>query len=315
MSERSQPSASTAPADRFWHEVVFQVSGQQLPAAENVLQSLGALSISLYDAGDQPLLEPAPGELPTWDRIIVKALFEQRCDPVELPRQLRQHLPGVGEFSLNKIENRLWERAWLDDFKPMAFGRRLWIYPSHITPPDSGTVNVTLDPGLAFGTGTHPTTALCLHWLDGRDLENKTIVDYGCGSGVLAVAALKLGAQLAFGTDRDPQALTASRWNAEQNRVTDRLQLYSPETLPADLRADIVLANILSDILIELKPTLTALARPRGQLVLSGILSHQADSVMKAYGDSFDFTEAVLQEDWTLLTGVRKTFVTENERK
>jgi ribosomal protein L11 methyltransferase len=315
MSEQSPPLAPAAPADRFWHEVVFQVSGQQLPAAENVLQSLGALSISLYDAGDQPLLEPAPGELPTWDRIIVKALFEQHCDPAELPRQLRQHLPGVGEFSLNKIENRLWERAWLDDFKPMAFGRRLWIYPSHITPPDSGTVNVTLDPGLAFGTGTHPTTALCLHWLDGRDLENKTIVDYGCGSGVLAVAALKLGAQLAVGTDRDPQALTASRWNAEQNRVTDRLQLYSPETLPADLRADIVLANILSDILIELKPTLTALVRPRGQLVLSGILSRQADSVLQAYGDSFDFTEPVLQEDWTLLAGVRKTFVTANERK
>lgn len=296
----------TAPADRFWHEVVFQVPGQQLPAAEDALQSLGALSISLYDAGDQPLLEPAPGELPTWDRIIVKALFEQRCDPVELLRQLRQHVPGIDEFRLNKIENRLWERAWLDDFKPMNFGKRLWIYPSHITSPSNDTVNVILDPGLAFGTGTHPTTALCLHWLDGQNLKNKTVVDYGCGSGVLAVAALKLGAQGAIGTDRDPQALTASRWNAEQNHVADRLQLYSPETFPAGLQADIVLANILSDILIELKSTLTVLIKPRGQLVLSGILSRQADSVIAAYRDSFDFAEPVLREDWGLLEGVKK---------
>lgn len=311
MNEQGPPLTPTAAADRFWHEVVFQVPGQQLPAAEDALQSLGALSISLHDAGDQPLLEPAPGELPTWDRIIVKALFEQRCDSVELLRQLRQQIPGIDEFKLNKIENRLWERAWLDDFKPMAFGRHLWIYPSHITPPDNDTVNVILDPGLAFGTGTHPTTALCLHWLDGRDLKNKIVVDYGCGSGVLAVAALKLGARLAIATDRDLQALTASRWNAEQNQVADRLQLYNPETLPAGSQTDIVLANILSDILIELKSTLTALVKPRGQLVLSGILSHQADAVIEAYRDSFDFAKPVLLEDWGLLEGIRKNLTAE----
>lgn len=306
MSEQRLPLIPTTPADCFWHEVVFQVSGQQLPYAEETLQSLGALSVSLNDAGDQPLLEPAPGELPTWDRVIVKALFEQHHDSAKLRQQLRHSFPDIGEFTFQKIQNRLWERAWLDNFKPMAFGKRLWIYPSHIPPPENDTVNVILDPGLAFGTGSHPTTALCLHWLDGQALENNTVIDYGCGSGVLAVAALKLGAQRAIGTDRDPQALTASRWNAEQNHVDDRLRLYPPESLPQGLQADIVLANILSDILIELKPALTALVNPKGKLVLSGILSYQADGVISAYQDSFEFAEPVMREDWVLLAGIRK---------
>ena len=293
-------------ADGFWHEVVFQIPAEQLPFAETTLQSLGAVSISLNDAGDQPLLEPAPGELPTWDQVTVKALFEQHHDSAKLRQQLRHSCPDIGEFTLNKVENRLWERAWLDEFKPMAFGKRLWIYPSHIPPPENDTVNVILDPGLAFGTGTHPTTALCLHWLDGQSLRNNRVIDYGCGSGVLAVAALKLDAQLAVGTDRDLQALTASRWNAEQNRVDDRLQLYTPESLPQGLQADIVLANILSDTLIELKPVLTALVKPHSQLILSGILHYQADSVISVYQDSFEFAEPVLKEDWALLAGVKK---------
>lgn len=313
MNERWFPS--TASTEVYWHEAVFEIPAEQLPFAEEVLQSLDAVSISLNDAGDQPLLEPAPGELPTWDRIIVKALFEQHRDPASLLQQLRQNFPSPQiEFSLNKIENRLWERAWLDDFKPMQFGDRLWICPSHLKPPENDAVNVILDPGLAFGTGTHPTTALCLQWLGKAALENKTVIDYGCGSGILAVAALKLGAQLGMATDRDPQALTATRWNAEQNQVQGRLELYTPETLPAGAQADIVLANILSDILIELKPVLTARVKPQGQLVLSGILSHQADGVVSAYRDSFEFTEPVMQEDWVLLAGIRKTFETANER-
>lgn len=302
------PPISMTPDEGFWHEVVFQISGRQLPFAEETLQSLGAISISLKDAGDQPLLEPAPGELPTWDRIIVKALFDQHHDPASLLRQLEQTFPNVTDagFNLNKIENRLWERAWLDDFKPMPFGNRLWIYPSHIQPPENSTVNVVLDPGLAFGTGTHPTTALCLRWLDGQVLKNGTIIDYGCGSGVLAIAALKLGAVSAIGTDRDPQALTATRWNAEQNHVDDKLWLCLPESLPPGVQADIVLANILSDTLIALQPVLAALVKPGGQLALSGILKHQADGVISAYSDNFDFAEPALQEDWVLLAGVQK---------
>lgn len=293
--------------DGFWHEVVFQIPAEQLPFAEEALQSLGAVSISLNDAGDQPLLEPAPGELPTWDRVIVKALFEQHRDAALLLQQLRQSFAPSGiEFNLNKLENRLWERAWLDDFKPLRFGDRLWICPSHLQPPDPDAVNVILDPGLAFGTGTHPTTALCLQWLDKQFLEKSTIVDYGCGSGILAVSALKLGAPLAIATDRDPQALTATRWNAEQNKVEDRLQSYEPESMPSGIQADIVMANILSNILIELKTSLCELVKPGGRLVLSGILSVQADGVIAAYRDRFDFKEPVLREDWVLLEGARK---------
>jgi ribosomal protein L11 methyltransferase len=223
-----------------------------------------------------------------------------------LLRQLTQSLPDIDGFAWDKVENRQWERAWLDDFKPMRFGNRLRICPSHLQPPDDHSVNVILDPGLAFGTGTHPTTALCLEWLDGQPLENKNLIDYGCGSGILAVAALKLGAPLAIATDRDPQALTATRWNAEQNKVENRLRLHAPESMPLDSQADIVLANILSNILIELKPVLTALVKQGGQLVLSGILVDQADGVISAYRDSFDFAEPVLKEDWVLLEGIRK---------
>jgi ribosomal protein L11 methyltransferase len=290
---------------QFWHRLTFRISESQLSQAEDVLYALGAVTVSLQDAGDQPLLEPAPGELPTWDQIVVSVLFEQQQNPETLLTEIQQQLQNTTTdgFTFDRLENRHWERAWLDDFKPMSFGDRLWIYPSHITLPQDNSVQIILDPGLAFGTGTHPTTALCLQWLDQHEIQNKTVIDYGCGSGVLAIAALKLGATGALGIDRDPQALIASRWNAEQNGVAENLQLFDT-TNPPVFEADIVLANILGAILIELRETLSSLVKPGGRLVMSGILENQAAEVQAAYSSSFEFREIRQWEDWVLLEAV-----------
>jgi ribosomal protein L11 methyltransferase len=192
----------------------------------------------------------------------------------------------------------------MDDFKPMAFGKRLWICPSWHTPPDKDAVNIFLDPGLAFGSGTHPTTALCLEWLEGCPLQDKDLIDYGCGSGILAIAGLKLGAQHAWGVDNDPQALKASQVNAEKNSVKERLITYLPEQMP-DIEADVLVANILANPLIELRDKLAHLVRPGGHIALSGILEEQQEQVMQAYSEHFQMAPATIKEGWVRLEGRR----------
>ncbi|MEW6692942.1 MAG: 50S ribosomal protein L11 methyltransferase, partial [Pseudomonadota bacterium] len=205
------------------------------------------------------------------------------------------------------VEDQDWERAWMDQFQPLRFGEKLWIVPSWIEAPDAEAVNILLDPGLAFGTGTHPTTALCLEWLDGADMAGKTVLDYGCGSGILAIAALKLGATDAWGIDIDPQALTATRDNAARNGIeASRLHTGLPGALPKDALFDVLLANILMGPLIELAPTLTGHVRPGGRLVLSGLLGEQAEEVMAAYAADFDFDPPALKEGWARLTALRR---------
>lgn len=194
----------------------------------------------------------------------------------------------------------------MDNFHPMQFGKRLWICPSWREVPDPNAVNVMLDPGLAFGTGTHPTTALCLQWLDSLDLEGKTVIDFGCGSGILAIAALKLGAKRAIGIDIDPQAILASTNNAEANGVADRLELFLAKDQPADLQADVVVANILAGPLKELAPNIITLVKPQGDLGLSGILASQAESVCEAYAHDFNLDPVVEKEEWCRITGVKK---------
>lgn len=194
----------------------------------------------------------------------------------------------------------------MENFHPMRFGQRLWICPSWRDVPEPDAVNVMLDPGLAFGTGTHPTTALCLSWLDGLDLQGKTVIDFGCGSGILAIAALKLGAAQAIGIDIDPQAIQASRDNAERNGVSDRLSLYLPHEQPADLSADVVVANILAGPLRELAPLISVLPKSGGYLGLSGILASQAESVCEAYEERFTLDPVAEKEEWCRITGVRR---------
>jgi ribosomal protein L11 methyltransferase len=278
---------------------------------EDALLAAGAVSITLQDAADDPVLEPAPGTTPLWPSVRVSALFDAPADPDILREVLRNALPApLPALHFQDLADRAWEREWLKDFRPMLFGKRLWICPGGQRPPEANAstqltpVIVELDPGLAFGTGTHPTTALCLQWLDGADLSGKTVIDYGCGSGVLAIAALKLGAAAAFAVDIDPQAVTATADNAHRNGVAERLHVgtVAQMTLPT---ADIVLANILAEPLQSLAPTLTSLVRNGGRIVLSGLLAHQADAVAAPYAAGFELSPVATQGEWARLDGVR----------
>jgi ribosomal protein L11 methyltransferase len=295
---------ATAP----WLQLTLQAIDHRPEQLEDALLQAGALAVTLADAGDQPVLEPAPGETPLWSRTRVTGLFDAQTDIEVVKRQLRRflHAPILPECCLTHLEERNWARAWMDDFHPMRFGRRLWICPTHQTPPEPGAVNIRLDPGLAFGTGTHPTTALCLEWLDGADLTGKTVLDYGCGSGILAIAAARLGAKRVWAVDIDPQALLASDANAAENEVEDRLELAAPSGLPAALATDILLANILAGVLARLAPEFGRRVRPGGRLVLSGILEPHAEAVRAAFDRDFTFGPCQRREDWVLLEGTRR---------
>jgi ribosomal protein L11 methyltransferase len=290
----------------MWHQLAITVDESWAEPVSDFLANLGAVAVSFEDAGDQPLFEPKPGETPVWRQTKVIGLFDADADTDRVQDAIANEFgERVLQYQLEDLEDRAWERAWLDHFQPMRFGRRLWICPTGFEPPEPQAVNVVLDPGLAFGTGTHATTALCLEWLDGQDLQGKTVIDYGCGSGILAVAALKLGAAKAYGVDIDPQALTASEENARKNGVEHHLRLGYPREIAA-VRADVVVANILATPLIELAAEIGEKVLPGGRLALSGILAAQIESVRAAYVSQFDFSPPVLREEWALLTGIRR---------
>lgn len=290
----------------MWHQLAITVDESGAELISDFLANLGAVAVSFEDAGDQPLFEPKPGETPVWRRTKVIGLFDANAAMDRVRDAIANEFgERVLQYRLEDLEDRAWERAWLDHFQPTRFGRRLWICPTGFEPPEPQAVNVLLDPGLAFGTGTHPTTALCLEWLDGQYLQGKTVIDYGCGSGILAVAALKLGAAKAYGVDIDPQALTASGENARKNGVEHHLRLGYPREIAA-VRADVVVANILATPLIELAAEIGEKVRAGGRLALSGILAAQVESVRAAYVSQFDFSPPVLREEWALLTGIRR---------
>lgn len=273
--------------------------------AEQALLDAGALSVTLKDAKDNPVLEPLPGETPLWDHIIITGLYEADIDTEALKQQVRSDLGDNLSLKVEALEDKDWVRAWMDDYKPMQFGSRLWVCPRHQPPPQPDAVNLMLDPGLAFGTGTHPTTALCLEWLDSAEMDGKQVLDFGCGSGVLAIAALLLGAAHCDGTDIDPQAITASEDNARANHVFDRLSLYLPQAQP-DRQYDIVLANILAGPLTELAEQLAMHCKPGAQIVLSGILQTQGDKIIQAYSPWFELDPIAVKEEWIRVTGTRK---------
>jgi ribosomal protein L11 methyltransferase len=287
-----------------WIQLTLTLPRAQAEFAEQLLLEAGALSVTFKDAEDNPVLEPAPGETPLWDTLILTGLFAADIDTRNLREHVNQAFPQ-NSLRIEPLEDRDWVRAWMDDYKPMQFGKRLWVCPKHLAPPQPEAINLMLDPGLAFGTGTHPTTALCLRWLDGCDLRNRELLDFGCGSGVLAIAALMLGAAHADGCDIDPQALIASRNNAADNQVADRLQVFLPGDMPVK-KYDIVMANILAGPLVQLAPQLAALTRQGGHVVLSGILQTQADELCHAYAPWFDLDAPVVQEDWVRISGVRR---------
>jgi len=297
-----------------WIQLQVRTNPEQAQELEEQLCEQGALAITLLDAADQPMLEPARGETPLWNDITLKALFPAGQDPRELIQQIQKsYLPKrFPPLDFNLLDEQPWERAWMDKFKPIIFKQRLRIYPSWSDSQDEDGIVMKLDPGLAFGTGTHPTTALCLEWLDEHDLKANTVIDYGCGSGILGIAALLLGADSVIGVDNDPQALLASRDNCEKNQIAPE---RFPVLLPADCvesvkRGDIgqqnlLLANILAGPLITLAGYLSALVMPGGHILLSGILEEQAQAVMDAYQDYFDLDPPAVKNGWVRISGQR----------
>jgi ribosomal protein L11 methyltransferase len=288
-----------------WLELKLALGDLDAERVEEALLEAGALSVTLEDAGDEPLYEPAPDSL--WSDTLLTALFPADAYTDAVRARLLELL-GLAKLPAHRfepLEDRDWAREWLKDFKPMRFGRRLWICPTAYAPPDPRAVNILLDPGLAFGTGSHGTTALCLEWLDGAAVAGRTVLDYGCGSGVLAIAAARLGAKRVWATDNDPQALLATRENAARNGVEGALTLCTPESLPAP-RVQLLLANILARPLMELAPRFGELLETGGQLVLSGILEQQEQDIRRAYGPGFEFQESARREGWLRLVFVRK---------
>ena len=291
-----------------WIQIKINSTGENAEPLSDALIDVGAVSVTFQDTHDNPVYEPLPGETRLWGDTDVIGLFDAETEMDDVVAELSQH-PLLGSnfhHKIEQIEDKDWEREWMDNFHPMRFGERLWICPSWRDVPDPNAVNVMLDPGLAFGTGTHPTTSLCLTWLDGLDLQGKTVIDFGCGSGILAIAALKLGAAQAIGIDIDPQAIQASRDNAERNGVSDRLSLYLPHQQPENLQADVVVANILAGPLRELAPLISVLPKAGGHLGLSGVLASQAEGVCEAYVERFTPDPVAEKEEWCRITGVRR---------
>lgn len=289
-------------------ELKIQAPKPEAEILDELLMELGALAITMVDAEDQPILEPGPGETPLWDQIVLTALFDSEADTDGVLALLMatEHWPADGHARWQPVPDQDWVRAWMDRFQPMPFGRRLWVCPSWQPVPAEAEVPLLLDPGLAFGTGSHPTTRLCLEWLDSADLAGKHVLDYGCGSGILAIAAGKLGARMLTGIDNDPQALLASRENAARNGIgPDQLTLALPP-LAEDFRCDIIVANILAEPLRQLAPAFAGWLPAGGELVLSGLLAHQAGELCERYAPWFDKLTVSQCEDWIRISGVRR---------
>ncbi|MFN3163365.1 MAG: 50S ribosomal protein L11 methyltransferase [Pseudohongiellaceae bacterium] len=293
----------------MWQQLTIRVRSADAEPVEQTLLEHGAVSISYLDAEDQPVFQEEPGSTPLWDNSVLLALFSADTDLAELLDQLK-HNPAISNaasLAVEQLEDQAWERAWMADFQPLKVGQRLWICPSWLPPPDPDAVTVLMDPGLAFGSGSHHTTELCLQWLDQADVSHKTVIDYGSGSGILAIAAAKLGATRVSAVDNDPQAILATLDNCQRNGVSlDTVHAYLPDALPEDTEADILIANILAAPLMSLAGLFADLLRPGGQLVLSGLLETQIDQVADCYQDQFDLKSPVIAADWVRLDAVRK---------
>ncbi len=286
-----------------WLQVRFPAEREQAQRLGDALEESGAMSVSIehVDSG-HVWVEAEWGETPVWQHSRVTALFPEHIDVNQLLNQLREFGIEPPAPTTHLLADEDWESSWKENYHPLRISERLWICPSWIAPPDPQAVNVILDPGMAFGTGDHPTTALCLEWLAELDFTNKDVIDYGCGSGILSIAALKLGAHSALGVDIDPQALDVSRRNVELNDVSERFTALLPDALPANASADIVIANILARPLVELAPHIMACVRPGGRLALSGMLREQEEMVRPHYESQFAFKRRQ-RGDWILLAG------------
>ena len=284
------------------------VRAEHCAELEALLLEAGASSVTLMDAEDQPVFQREPGATPLWGTSTLTGLFPLEQDLKALLATLQFHPRVLNRDSLQiePLQEQVWERTWMDNFAPKQFGKRLWICPSWQSPPDPEAVNILLDPGLAFGTGSHATTALCLRWLEQANLRDKTVIDYGCGSGILAIAAALLGADKIHAVDNDPQAIAATVDNSVRNDLPeDKITAYLPEALPK-LQADFLLANILAEPLHELADQFATLIKPEGKIVLSGILEEQTESLLARYERWFSLDKPATEDGWVRLSGSRR---------
>ncbi len=290
-----------------WLQLIIDTHPDRANAIGDWLEESEAQAVTFVDGQDTPMYEPKIGEVKLWPDTRITGLYDSEFDVFAVEQALRKSglLASEDKTKIEQLEDKDWIREWMDSFHPMQFGERLWICPSWREVPDADAVNVMLDPGLAFGTGTHPTTALCLEWLDGLDMQDVQVVDFGCGSGILGVAALKLGAKHCVGIDIDPQALIATQANAERNQVGERFDVYLPEDQP-NCQAEVVVANILSGPLLELREIITAFCKPGGRLVLSGILAEQVSKIEQAYALDFELEPSAIKGEWARVSCVRR---------
>jgi ribosomal protein L11 methyltransferase len=290
-----------------WLQLRLDADPATASTLEDALLEVGAAAVTMEDNADQPVYEPGVGETPVWQHTRVTGLFTADTDMTATLAELQGHYgQELPPLRIEILEDRDWIREWMDSYHPIQCGERLWICPSWREPIDPKVVNLLLDPGLAFGTGTHPTTWLCMQWLDQQDLSGLTVIDYGCGSGILGIAALLLGAQKVIAVDNDPQALLATRDNARRNNIDDsRIECLLPEQLPSELRGDVMVANILAGPLTSLAPNLAATLSAGGPICLSGILHSQAKELMNCYSQWFDELNLTTKEEWVRISGSR----------
>ena len=293
----------------MWQQLKIQLHSEDASYFEQILFDSDAISISYLDAEDQPVFQEEPGSTPLWDNTFLLCLFNTKTDLGSLLNKLRCNTKVLNNKSLNieLIEDQDWERSWMKDFEPIQFGEKLWICPSWLSPPEPNAVNIKLDPGLAFGTGNHATTSLCLRWLDLADVRGSEVIDYGCGSGVLSIASALLGAVKVHSVDNDPQAISATIDNSRRNKVPgDVLTTYLPEAVPP-VHADILIANILERPLIDLSEKFAELVKKGGYIALSGLLEEQIPSLLSCYDRWFDMEAPQVEQGWVLLCGTRKS--------
>lgn len=289
-----------------WLQLTFETTPDDADQFSDLLSEAGANAVTFLDNADQPLYEPPVGETPLWSRTRIIGLFDATADMSAVLEYVTQAIAPepLPDHRISPLEDKDWEREWMDDFKPMPFGERLWIVPSWTEAPHPEAINILLDPGLAFGTGTHPTTSLCLQWLDTHGADHNEVIDYGSGSGILAVAAAKLGAGHVWAVDNDPQALIATRDNAGKNNVTESITAVLPDALPS-VQTPLLLANILAQPLMDFAERFAGYVTPGGHIVLSGILAEQAEQVAASYAPWFAMEPAVLKDEWVRLSGQR----------
>ncbi|MCF6324657.1 MAG: 50S ribosomal protein L11 methyltransferase [Gammaproteobacteria bacterium] len=290
-----------------WQELTFDVSPSEVETLSEILCEAGAAAVTFKDNADTPIYEPAADASDLWASTCVVGLFDAEADFDAVLARVQQTalFPALPPYRITELKEQQWERLWMDEFKPMRFGEHLWICPTETTPSEPGALNIMLDPGLAFGTGTHPTTALCLEWIDQNDLDDKTMIDFGCGSGILAIGAAMSGATSIEAIDIDPQALLATNSNATQNNIASKITTTLPNECNKLPAVDCLLANILANPIMELADYFSTLVKHNGIIVLSGILSEQATEVISHYEKWFEFQPIVEKEGWVRLVATR----------